>query len=133
VPRTQSAKKPAIQFCGDCGYQLAPDSDGKCPMCPRFQQIRTHVPPARNRAAELVGSSPTVPSHGAVIRNRTLRGNLPPNARRVRPILPIRDLASRPWAGRTWLWPAAVVALVALFVIGALVGAAIPTFPSFLR
>jgi hypothetical protein len=40
VPRTEYRKKRAIRFCGACGYELALDSDGPCPMCPRLDQLR---------------------------------------------------------------------------------------------
>lgn len=40
MPRTEKPKKRAIRFCGDCGYELAPDNDGTCPMCPRFEKLR---------------------------------------------------------------------------------------------
>lgn len=40
MPRTEKPKKRAIRYCGDCGYKLAADSDGTCPVCPRFQQLR---------------------------------------------------------------------------------------------
>jgi hypothetical protein len=36
-------KKAAAQFCGECGYELAPDSTGECPMCARFAQFRSEV------------------------------------------------------------------------------------------
>jgi len=41
VPRTENPKKRAIRLCGECGYELAADSDGTCTMCPRFEQLRT--------------------------------------------------------------------------------------------
>ena len=43
MPRTEYPKKPAIRFCGDCGYELAIDSDGRCPMCPRLEQLRLNL------------------------------------------------------------------------------------------
>ena len=43
MPRTEYRKKRAIRFCGDCGYELAPDNDGTCPMCPRFEQLRLEL------------------------------------------------------------------------------------------
>ena len=33
-------RRTAARVCGDCDYELAPDSDGTCPMCARFQQLR---------------------------------------------------------------------------------------------
>ena len=36
-------KKAAARFCGECGYELARDSTGGCPMCARFAQFRTEV------------------------------------------------------------------------------------------
>ena len=43
MPRTEYRKKRAIRFCGDCGYELAADNDGTCPMCPRFEQLRLEL------------------------------------------------------------------------------------------
>lgn len=40
MPRTERPRKRRIRFCGDCGYELAPDNDGTCPMCPRLEQLR---------------------------------------------------------------------------------------------
>jgi hypothetical protein len=53
VPRTKDPKKRAIRFCGECGYELAPDNDGTCPMCRRFEQLRLDftVPRPSDRAA----------------------------------------------------------------------------------
>ncbi len=35
-------KAAAARFCGDCGYEFARDSTGdECPICPRFEQLRT--------------------------------------------------------------------------------------------
>lgn len=39
VPRIMK-RRTAARVCGDCDYELAPDSDGTCPMCARFQQLR---------------------------------------------------------------------------------------------
>jgi hypothetical protein len=41
VPRTEKPNKSAIRVCGDCGYELAPEYAGTCPMCPQFEQLRT--------------------------------------------------------------------------------------------
>ena len=43
MPRTEYPKKPAIRFCSACGYELALDNDGPCPMCPRFDQLRLNA------------------------------------------------------------------------------------------
>jgi hypothetical protein len=43
VPQTEYPKKFAIRFCGDCGYELAIDNDGRCPMCPRLEQLRLNL------------------------------------------------------------------------------------------
>lgn len=40
VPRTDNRLKRRVRFCGDCGYALAPDNDGPCLMCQRFEQLR---------------------------------------------------------------------------------------------
>ena len=31
VPRTDNRPKRRTRFCGDCGYELAPDNDGRAP------------------------------------------------------------------------------------------------------
>jgi hypothetical protein len=33
-------KTATARFCSDCGYELAQDSSGECPMCARFEQMR---------------------------------------------------------------------------------------------
>ena len=43
MPRTESPKKRSGRFCGDCGYELARDNDGTCPMCSRFKQLRSDL------------------------------------------------------------------------------------------
>ena len=43
MPQTEYPKKPDIRFCGDCGYELAIDNDGRCPMCPRLEQLRLNL------------------------------------------------------------------------------------------
>ena len=40
MPRTDNRPKRRIRFCGDCGYELAPGNEGRCPMCRRFEQLR---------------------------------------------------------------------------------------------
>ncbi len=40
MPRMDNRRKRRVRFCGDCGYELAPDNDGTCPMCRRFEQLR---------------------------------------------------------------------------------------------
>jgi hypothetical protein len=45
MPPTEKRKKALAsrpRFCGDCGYELAADSDG-CPMCARFEQLRREM------------------------------------------------------------------------------------------
>ncbi len=44
-------QKRSIRFCGDCGYELARDNDGACPMCARFEQLRVDL--AAHRAGTL--------------------------------------------------------------------------------
>jgi len=36
-------KTAAARFCGDCGYKFTRDSSGDCPMCARFEQLRTEL------------------------------------------------------------------------------------------
>ena len=43
MPRTEYRKKPVIRYCRDCGYELALDNDGPCPMCPRLEQLRLNL------------------------------------------------------------------------------------------
>lgn len=84
MPRTDSPKKRSIRFCGDCGYELARDNDGTCPMCRRFEQLRSDfiVPRpgdiARQQAAGAYGSTaeewpPTVAEYRAVLAERRAR------------------------------------------------------------
>jgi len=84
VPRTEMSKKHAHRFCGDCGYELAPDSEGTCPMCPRFEQLRIDsiAPKASELAAQraeprdtdVSGApderSPTVAEYRAILAER---------------------------------------------------------------
>lgn len=84
MPRTQKQKKRAIRFCGDCGYALAPDGDGTCPMCPRLQQLEMDftVPRPSDRGAHrapVVGDAvaaalddwpPTVAEYRAILADR---------------------------------------------------------------
>lgn len=49
--RTNKRKRAVARFCGDCGSELAPDGEGRCPMCARFQQFRMDLPlPPAQRA-----------------------------------------------------------------------------------
>jgi hypothetical protein len=176
-----SERQPALAaFCGQCGYELAPDSDGTCPMCPRFQQIRMHLPEPRKSAVQRVRSSINLPPHPGVIRNRAVRGNRPPSeisprdatsaegdaagtsrqhptgqltkgAPVIRPTTPAGERSvptqhearvpsghevggpSRSWAVWMRLGPAAAIALIDLFLIGALIGSAMPVSLPFLR
>ena len=87
MPRTESRKKRSVRFCRDCGYELARDQDGPCPMCGRFEQFRTDfiLPrpsdlaayPAEWRDAKLSGDAdgwpPTVAEYRAVLAERRLR------------------------------------------------------------
>ena len=43
-PRTNRRKRAVGRFCGNCGYELAPEGDGTCPMCPRFEQFLLDFP-----------------------------------------------------------------------------------------
>ncbi len=71
--KTRTRKQNRVaRYCGDCGYELASDADGKCPMCPRFQQIRMDFQERRTTGAERVGSTRAVSSL-PVIRNPELR------------------------------------------------------------
>jgi hypothetical protein len=97
-PRTRATKrKPKLsRFCSECGYELAPDSDGTCPMCPRLQQIRTVLEP-RVLAAERARSA-RVPSDTAVIQNRALRTSRPRAAVSARNATAVRGEAIVPEA-----------------------------------
>lgn len=71
----KKSKKPVARFCDDCGYELAADSDGNCPMCPRFEQLRMDftVP----RPSELAGLA----MHGP----KSLDADLPAGSAERRP------------------------------------------------
>lgn len=104
MPRTESPKKRRIRFCGDCGYELARDNDGTCPMCPRFQQLRLDftVPRpsdlAAHRAAspdtDVAGAAdewpPTVAEYRAILAERRLKPDSADSAARV-----VRESAMR--------------------------------------
>ena len=82
MPRTESPNKRSIRFCGDCGYELARDNDGTCPMCRRFEQLRIDftVPRPSDLTAQRVGDAshlgdvdewpPTVAEYRAVLAER---------------------------------------------------------------
>ena len=87
MPRTENLKKSRVRYCGDCGYELAPDHAGTCPMCARFQQLRIDftVPRPSDLAAhhvETLGTRPVAPQGG------------PPTIAEYRSILAERRLAS---------------------------------------
>lgn len=87
MPRTDYRRKRANKFCGDCGYELARDNDGTCPMCPRFEQLRlestvptpgdlaAHGAEARdtNVAAAPDAWPPTVAEYRAILAERRAR------------------------------------------------------------
>jgi hypothetical protein len=81
VPRTEKPRKRRLRFCGDCGYELSPDNDGTCPMCPRFEQLRLDLAVARppdsavTRAAVRDAGMPPAP------------GDWPPTAAEYRALL----------------------------------------------
>jgi hypothetical protein len=91
VPRTESPKKRSVPFCGDCGYELARDNDGTCPMCRRFEQLRldfivprpsdfaAHRPGSRNTGVSGVPDEwlPTVAEYRAILAERRLRSDSP--------------------------------------------------------
>jgi hypothetical protein len=91
VPRTESPKKRSVRFCGDCGYELARDNDGTCPMCRRFEQLRLDftVPRPSDLATHRAGSRntdlsgvpdewpPTVAEYRAILAERRLRSDSP--------------------------------------------------------
>lgn len=90
MPRTEKPQKRAIRFCGDCGYEFGPDSDGTCPMCPRFEQLRMDftVP----RPSELA-------AHRAEVRDTDVSAapdEWPPTAAEYRAILEERQGGSTP-------------------------------------
>jgi hypothetical protein len=101
-PRTNKRKRAVRRFCGNCGYELAVEGDGKCPMCPRFEQVRVDsaLPRANDldslgtRRTELVvrqtaiGSgehAPTVSDYGLIgverARSGPTGGSVPAGAR----------------------------------------------------
>ncbi len=71
MPRTESTKKRSIRFCGHCGYELARDNDGACPMCRRFEQLRLDfsVP----RPSDAGGWPPTPAEYRALLAERRSR------------------------------------------------------------
>jgi hypothetical protein len=92
-PRTNKRKRAVRRFCGNCGYELALEGDGTCPMCPRFEQVRTDsgLPRASEldslgtRGTELVvretaiGSgehAPTVSDYGLIGVERARSGSI---------------------------------------------------------
>lgn len=91
MPRTETAM-PGVRFCGACGYEMAADDDGRCPMCPRFEQLR--IASRRPTIAEYraILASRGANSVGGVIRTPGLRRvNAPGPRERVstlRPALP---------------------------------------------
>jgi hypothetical protein len=73
--RASKRKPKTPRLCGECGYELSPDGDGTCPMCPRLQEIRTVLEP---RALAIERPRPDrVASKTQVIRNRALRTSRP--------------------------------------------------------
>ena len=74
--RATKQEPAAPLFCAECGYELATDSDGTCPICPRLAQIRMRVPEPPDRAAQRARPSSAVRPQAGVIRNRALRGGL---------------------------------------------------------
>ena len=89
MPRTESPKKRSVRFCGDCGYELARDNDGTCPMCRRFEQLRLDftVPRPSDIATHRTGSRhtdvsgvpdgwpPTVAEYRVILAERRLRSD----------------------------------------------------------
>jgi len=88
VPRTANPKKRSVRFCGDCGYELARDNDGACPMCARFEQLRIDftVPRPSDLAAHRAG---TLDTNVPVVAD-----DRPPTVREYRSILAERRLGS---------------------------------------
>lgn len=86
MPRTEKPRKRSARFCRDCGYELAPDNDGTCPMCARIRQLRMDftVPRPSDLAAHRTGSlatdvsgvpdewPPTVAEYRAILAERRL-------------------------------------------------------------
>lgn len=86
MPRTEGPKKRGVRFCGGCGYELARDNDGTCPMCRRFEQLRLDfiVPRPSDLTTQRPGSDtdvavvpdewpPTVAEYRAILAERRLR------------------------------------------------------------
>lgn len=74
--RTKSkSNKPVTRFCGDCGYELAPANEGRCPMCARFEQLRM----------EFVVPRPREPVSQATQRPKPSAADLPSGSAERRP------------------------------------------------
>lgn len=91
--RPKKRKTAVARFCGDCGYELAPDSDGTCPMCARFEQVRVDFIVPRPSDLDSVETEQTVSEIRPVIAARRTRSTSP---------------------------------LVAIVIVGTLVGAVVP-------
>jgi hypothetical protein len=110
VPRTQKGKKPAIGYCAECGYPLAPDGDGTCLMCPRLQQMRIGFTVPRpselgahrlpvlgtNETAALDDWPPTVAEYRAILAERRVSTSADPSRGRVIETSELRQIRVRP-------------------------------------
>ena len=82
--RRNNRKHAVRRFCGNCGYELALEGDGTCPMCPRFEQFRVDValpPPSEpdtssTRRTELVNTETAITSgeHASTVSDYGLIG-----------------------------------------------------------
>ncbi len=90
MPRTR--KRTVRRFCGDCGYELALDSDGKCPMCARFAQLRLDsIAPQPSEPDSLAREQPpTVAEYRAIMAAQRAK-----SASTGRPMTVIGDSALR--------------------------------------
>lgn len=91
MAQTESLKKRGVRFCADCGYELARDNDGTCPMCRRLEQLgldftvprpsdlATHRAGSRNADVSRIPDArpPTVAEYRAILAERRLRSDSP--------------------------------------------------------
>lgn len=91
MPQTESLKKRGVRFCADCGYELARDNDGTCPMCRRLEQLgldftvprpselATHRAGSRNTDVSRMPDErpPTVAEYRAILAKRRLKSGSP--------------------------------------------------------
>ena len=92
--RRKKRKTAVARFCGDCGYELAPDGDGTCPMCAKFAQLRAEFvvprpselnnlptrrfePIDRGLPVDSLETAPTVSEYNTVVAAHRARAGSP--------------------------------------------------------